>query len=76
MIVKTRIICYCSESDFLKLYAKAKALAISIETIPTCIYTDSIHSDLSTFLGWGNPTINSLSGISVLEIEKDVRKWV
>lgn len=73
---KIRIVCYSSESALLRLYLKAETFGIPIHTIPICIYTANIHSDFSSFLGWGQPQINGLSAISVLQIEGDVRKWV
>ena len=58
------------------LYLKAKISNIMMENIPICIYTSGIHCDFSNFLGWGEPTHNNLSTISVNQIERDVRKWV
>lgn len=49
-------------------YVKAKFLQINIDNIPICIYTSGIHSDISKFLGWGEPGIDNLSGLSVNQI--------
>lgn len=57
-------------------YLKAKCANIHIENIPLCLYTSGIHGDFSQFVGWGEPTINNLSCLSVSQIEGDVRKWV
>lgn len=73
---KTKLVFFSSEALMTNFYIKAKALNINIENIPICIYTSGIHCDFSRFLGWGDPSINNLSGLSVNHIERDVRKWV
>jgi hypothetical protein len=73
---KTKLIFFSSESTMAEFYVRAKVLNISIENIPISIYSSGIHCDFSNFLGWGLPSIGSLSELSVNQVEGDVRKWV
>lgn len=74
--VKTRLVFYTSEAAMLNFFHRAKILSINLESVPSCIYTKGIHSDLSTFLGWAHTTLSFHQLSSFTKAEKEIRNWM
>lgn len=60
----------------LYFYRIAENFSIPMDTLPICIYTNTIHPDFANFLGWGAPKISILSFLSLSTAEKQIRNWV